>query len=143
VATLPDSFTEHPARDASHRSMLAVERGDRDGWLSLFSEDAVVEDPIGPSPFDPGGEGHRGREAIGAFYDAVISPTTVRFRIDESYAAGLECANIGCITTTLADGSVVETNGVFTYRVDTEGSIAALRAYWEMDRLVFQPASVT
>ena len=75
-------------------------------------------------------------EQIAGFYDQVIAPNQVRFRIDESYASGNECANIGCISTTMGDGTRVDTNGVFTYRVDTEGRITALRAYWEMDRLV-------
>jgi hypothetical protein len=45
---------------------------DRDGWL--FTDDAVVQDPIGPSPFDPDGNGHQGRlAALRAFweYDAL------------------------------------------------------------------------
>ena len=42
------SGTEHPARLASQRSMAAVEAGDREAWLALFTDDAVVEDPIGP-----------------------------------------------------------------------------------------------
>lgn len=31
--------------------------------------DAVVQDPIGPSPFDPAGDGHRGPEAMRAFWE--------------------------------------------------------------------------
>lgn len=62
---MPDSFIAHPARDASLASMEAVEAGDRDTWLALFADDAVVEDPIGPSAFDPDGA------AIG---DATPSP---------------------------------------------------------------------
>ena len=46
-------------------------------------------------------------------------------------------ANVGTITTTMADGLVVHTDGVFTYRVDDDGKVVALRAYWEMDRLRF------
>jgi steroid delta-isomerase len=37
----------------------------------------------------------------------------------------------------MPDGTVVHTDGVFTYRVDGDGRIVALRAYWEMDRLRF------
>ena len=55
------------ARELGIRSRAAVAAGDREGWLELFAEDAVVEDPIGPSPFDPEGKGHHGREAIDAF----------------------------------------------------------------------------
>jgi steroid delta-isomerase len=137
VPTLPDRFDAHPARDASLASMEAVEAGDKAAWLALFADDAVVQDPIGPSPLDPAGLGHDGRAAIEAFYDTVIGPNDVRFRIEQSWAAGHEVANVGTISTTMADGTVVHTDGVFTYRVDDDGHLVALRAYWEMDRLRF------
>lgn len=139
MPTLPEPFAPHPARDASLASMHAVEARDRDGWLALFHPDAVVEDPIGPSMFDPEGRGHRGREAIAAFYDTVIGVNdSVTFVIRESWAAGNEVANVGTITTTLPDGTMVDTDGVFTYRVDDLGAVTALRAFWEMDRLRFR-----
>lgn len=115
--------------------MRAVEVGDRAGWLALFAADAVVEDPIGPSMFDQDGLGHRGAEAIAAFYDNVISSGRVEFTIRESYAGGNECANVGTITTTLPDGSRAIVDGVYTYRVDDDGRIIALRAYWEPARM--------
>jgi ketosteroid isomerase-like protein len=117
--------------------MEAVEAGDREAWLGLFAAEAVVEDPIGPSPMDPAGQGHRGAEAIAAFYDSVIGPNEVRFRIERSHAAGNEVANVGTITTTMADGTVVHTDLVATYRVDDEGKVLALRAFWELDKLRF------
>jgi len=137
MPTLPDPIAPHPARDASLASMRAIEAGDRGAWLALFAPEAVVEDPIGPSPFSPDGRGHHGPAEIGAFYDSVIGPNEVRFRIDQSWACGDEVANVGTITTTMGDGTVVHTDGVFTYRVDADGRIVALRAYWEMERLRF------
>jgi ketosteroid isomerase-like protein len=141
MAELPESFEPHPARDASLASMRAVEAGDKAAWLALFAPDAVVEDPIGRSPLDPEGLGHRGLAAIEAFHDAVIGPNEVRFRIEQSWAAGDEVANVGTITTTMADGTLVHTDGVFTYRVAPDGpdagKLVALRAYWEIDRLRF------
>lgn len=137
MPTLPDPFTPHPARDASLASMTAVESGDREAWLSLFAPDAVVEDPIGPSPFSPDGAGHHGIDEIAAFFDSVIGPNEVRFRIEQSWACGDEAANVGTITTTMGDGTVVHTDGVFTYRVGDDGRIVALRAFWELERLRF------
>src|SRR5215467_5358123 len=131
-----DSYDDHPARMAS---MRAVESADRDAWLSLFATDATVEDPIGPSMFDPDGSGHRGRDAIGAFYDNVVSSGRVEFAIRESYAGGRECANVGTITTTLPDGTRAVVEGVYTYRIDDQGQIVALRAYWEPDHLRLEP----
>ena len=134
---LPDEFPPHPARDASLRSMNAVEAGDREAWLAIFTPDAVVQDPIGVSALDPTGLGHHGPEAIAAFYDTVIGPNQVRFTIRESWEADNEVANVGRISTTMADGLVVHTDGVFTYRVDETGAVTALRAYWSVDRLTF------
>ena len=132
--------TEHPARRASQASMAAVEAGDRDRWLALFADDAVVEDPIGPSPLDLTGEGRHGRAAIAEFYDSVIAPNDVAFTITASYAGGHEVANVGTITTTFADGSRAVVEGVYTYRVDDAGLITALRAYWEFDQMRIEPA---
>ncbi len=74
------------ARQLGERSRAAVGAKDREGWLDLFADDAVVEDPIGPSPFDPEGHGHRGKAAIAAFYDNVIAGSErIEFQIDESY----------------------------------------------------------
>ena len=134
---LPEDFDPHPARDASLASMEAVEAGDRTAWLALFAPDAVVEDPIGASPMDPEGKGHHGPEAIAAFYDSVIGPNEVRFRIERSHAAGNEVANVGTITSTMGDGTVVHTDLVITYRVGEDGKVLALRAYWELDKLRF------
>lgn len=134
-----DTYPAHPARDAARMSMAAVEAADRNGWLALFAPDAIVEDPIGPSMFDPDGSGHVGTDALAAFYDSVIASGQVSFAIRESYAGGLECANVGTITTTLPDGTRAIVEGVYTYRVDDEGLITALRAYWEPERLRLEP----
>ena len=121
--------------------MAAVEAGDRDAWLALFTEDALVEDPIGPSPLNPEGGGRRGKAAIAAFWDDVIAMGAIRFDIRESYACGSECANVGRITTTLPDGTRSIVEGVYTYRVDDAGSIVALRAFWEFDAMTFESPS--
>jgi steroid delta-isomerase len=138
--------TEHPARAASRRSMEIVQaKGDnaKERWLALFADDAVIEDPIGSSPLDPEGKGHRGKEAISAFWDLTIANVKLKFDIGSSYAAGNEVANVGSITSTLADGAAITVEGVFTYRVDAAGKIIALRAYWEFDKMVMSAAPVS
>ena len=123
------------ARDLARRSQAAVRSKDREAWLSLFARDAVIADPIGPSPLDPSGSGHRGLTAIAAFYDTVIAPNEqVSFEIERSYLCGDEVADVGIIRTVLPGGDhVVVVRGVYTYRADAAGRLAALRAYWEFD----------
>ncbi|MCE7958037.1 MAG: nuclear transport factor 2 family protein [Acidobacteria bacterium ACB2] len=131
---------EHPARAASRRSMEAVVAGDKDAWLENFADDAIVEDPIGASPLDPEGRGHRGKEAIAGFWDANIGPNKVSFEIAASYVAGNEVANVGSIITTFPDLSQVVVEGVFCYRVGDDGRLSSLRTYWELEKVRFVPA---
>jgi ketosteroid isomerase-like protein len=125
------------ARELGIRSRAAVHARDRDGWLDLFADDALVQDPIGPSPFDPEGKGHYGKEAIAAFYDNVIAPSeAIDFEITQSYLAGEEVADVGIIRTTIAGGThQAVVHVVMTYRSNGANKIAALRAYWEFDAL--------
>ena len=83
------------ARDLARRSQAAVQAKDRAAWLDLFAPDAVVADPIGPSPLDQAGDGHRGLAAIAAFYDTVIAPNEqITFEIERSYLCGDEVAEV-------------------------------------------------
>lgn len=126
--------TERPAHAAGRRSREAVIARDKAAWLEVFADDAIVEDPIGPSHFDPEGKGHRGRDAISAFWDKAIAPTDkIEFDFVDTFQCGNEEANVGCIVITMG-GYRITTDGVFTYRVNDEGKLAALRAYWEVDR---------
>jgi steroid Delta-isomerase len=125
------------ARELARRSQAAVAAKDRSAWLALFADDAVVQDPIGPSPLDPSGAGHRGPAAIAAFYDAVIATAErITFEIEHSYLCGNEVADVGVIRTVLPGGrQAAVVRGVYTYRSNGDGKLAALRAFWEFDAL--------
>ena len=128
---------EHPARAASQRSYAAVAKADLEEWLTVYAADAVIEDPVGPSMFDPEGRGHRGHDGIRAFWELAIAPIeTFSFVIHDSHANGRTCANVGTITTTFADGSLVDTDLVMVYTVADDGRVTSMRAYWEPDRAI-------
>lgn len=131
-----DDKVEQPlAREAGLRSMRAVAAKDKDTWLALFADDAVIEDPVGPSMFDEQGAGHHGQDGISVFWDKTIANVErFEFVVRDSHAAGNECANVGTITTFLPGGYRVDTDGVFVYKVDAEGKVASLRAFWEFER---------
>ena len=123
-----------PAQQASFNSMRNVKARNREGWLALFADDALLQDPVGVSPFDPSGLGHKGREAIGAFWDTVIAPNDGEIRIRESYPAADECANLLRITRMLPNGKPFEVNFIGVYRVNAAGKIVSLKAYWQFDK---------
>lgn len=126
---------DHPARAASQRSYSAVAKGDLAEWLTVYAEDAVLEDPVGPSMFDPEGKGHHGHEGITAFWNLAIAPiATFEFEINDSFAHHMTCANIGRIKTSFADGSYTFTDLIMVYVINEDGRVASMKAYWEPDR---------
>ncbi len=128
---------EHPARTASMRSYSAVANGDLAQWLTVYAEDCVLEDPVGPSMFDPQGTGHRGHAGISAFWKQAIAPIArFEFEINDSFANpdGNTCANIGRIRTEFPDGSYTTTDLIMVYVVNDDGRVASMRAYWEPER---------
>jgi steroid delta-isomerase len=127
-------MSESPAHLAGKRSRDAVAARDKEAWVANFAADGIVEDPVGPSHFDPEGKGHRGHDAISAFWDMAIAPTDkIEFVFNKTYQCGNEEANIGHILITAA-GHQVTAEGVFTYKVDADGKMLALRAFWEVDQ---------
>ena len=129
---LLEDARSHPARDIALRSMRCVQTRDREGWLALWADDAVIQDPLGVSPLDPEGLGHRGIESITAFYDKVIAPAELRFHVRQTFACGSECANVGTITTRVG-GAISRTELVAVYCLDAQGKLASLRAFWEFE----------
>lgn len=139
----PDS-TDRSARAASLRSRDAVQKGDKERWLALFTTDAVVADPVGPSIFDEEGDGHRTPEEREAFWDAAIAPNSIHMDIYRSHACANQVANVATVVTTLGDGSRAEIDIVALYTVQAEsGLIESMQVYWEMSEMRFASAPDT
>jgi steroid delta-isomerase len=122
-----------PARLASIESMRHSTAGDAEGWLDLFAENAVLQDPYGASPMDPTGKGRVGKAEIAEFCGVYIKPDTIRFEIRQTVTSGHACVNIGTIFAKRPDGSVSWNEVVNVYEVDDAGKISLLRAYWDFD----------
>jgi steroid Delta-isomerase len=128
---------DHPARRAAQRSMAAVAAGRKADWIGLFTRDALVEDPVGPSMLDPEGKGHRGHGGIGRFWDECVgSVSQYHFQVKDSFANGPCCANIAAITMTLAGGAAMMVDCVIIYTVNGDGLITSIRAHWEPGRAI-------
>jgi len=138
-----DDAARTPAQLASRKSMRAVMRKRKSEWLALFAEDACIEDPVGTSPLDETGRGHRGAKAVEAFWDNNIEPNEFVFNIRESIApeGSSECCNVGQIVTRVNQyKSTSVTNGVFIYRVDAGGKIVSLRAFYVFSEMAASTA---
>ena len=128
---------ENPALLASRKSWDCVQNKRREDWLALMAEDVCVEDPIGKSALDPVGNGHRGKDAVAAFWDANIAPNKIKVTCHESWTGGHEVAHRLTLTTILQVGHTVAVEAIFTYAVNDRGLITNLRGFWEMNDIKF------
>jgi len=100
-----------------------------------MAEDIRIEDPIGQAPTNPTGKGVHGKAAAAQFWDTNIARTeSIRFEAHESYAAGMESAHVLTLTSTFANGTTMIVHGIFTYTIDDEGKLRALRGFWSLDQ---------
>jgi steroid delta-isomerase len=131
-----------PALAASQGSWKAVQTHDKDAWLALMADDVVIEDPIGQAITNPDGTGVRGKDAVSEFYDTNIASNNLRITCEETFPSSSpdEIAHILILRSEFDGGFSSEVRGVFTYRVDSEGKIANMRGYWNMDVMKFESA---
>lgn len=122
-----------PARVASIKSMQYSMSGNAKAWLDLFADDAIVQDPYGPSPMNPGGQGHLGKAAIEKFCAAYIQPDRIRFEVRQTLTSGPACVNVGTIFAKGFDGRFAWNEVINVYEVDAAGKITLLRSYWDYE----------
>jgi steroid delta-isomerase len=99
--------------------------GDLEPWLDLFAEDAVFEDPAGSPPME-------GKQAIAAFFDASVKASTGMNPVIERIVV---CGNEAILLFTMnlyhPDGSGTALRVVDHFRLNDEGRIVRLRAFWD------------
>jgi steroid delta-isomerase len=139
VSDTTTETSQSPVVSASEASWRCVQAGDRAGWLALMADDVVVEDPIGEAVTNPDGTGVRGKDALGAFYDANIGPNQLTVTREATFTSSspTEIAYILVLHTKFPNGFTATVRGVFTYRVNDSGLITNLRGYWNMDAMEF------
>ena len=120
------SEREGPAAVA-RAAMRAVEEGRRDDWLARFAADARVEDPVGHLP------PMVGRDALAAFWDGAISAlASTSFEVRREWEAGDEAMLLATVRLLAANGASADYEGTFNYRLDGDGAIVSLRAFWDL-----------
>ncbi|MDT5209978.1 MAG: steroid Delta-isomerase, partial [Mycobacterium sp.] len=99
----------------------------------------LIEDPIGTFATNPDGNGVRGKEAVGAFFDTNIGPNQLTVTREATFPSSSpnEIAYILVLRTRFPNGFTATVRGVFTYKVNDEGLITNLRGFWNLDAMEF------
>jgi hypothetical protein len=132
-----------PDRDALLRIAkaspeLAGQR-DKEAWLALYSDDAVLEDPVGTPA------SHRGRrpgplgDELGRFYEAFIASTGIEMVSHQDIVSDMHVFRaVDIHTTNLKTGLKMTVPANILYEIVTRGDGLAIRrmqAHWELSRM--------
>lgn len=121
----------------ARRAMEAVEGGARDEWLGLFADDATVEDPVGGAP------ARHGTAAITEFWDTGIAMLdTVQFEVRRVHESPGEALVLADVSIRAPGGAGARYDAAIHYLLDDAGDIASLRAFWDLQDVMSQLASV-
>ena len=134
----------HLAVEANKKSIKYASEGNKEAWLALYTEDAMVADPVGVSPMDPSGEGHQGIAAIEQFWDTVIGPSNIDIRVDKRWTSGDYCCCVAQVARNdLGDGKYTDCDMLAVYEVNEQGLIIRMQAHWNFDDVMAQLAAAS
>ena len=126
---------------AHKNSIRLAQSGQRQAWLDLFADNALVNDPVGPSELDPEGKGFRGRDGIGEFWDKMIGPGSLTIVSHRRIPCGEYICACDITAANTINGVKTAIEMVVIYEVDKTGKLLSLKAYWDTDTVAAQIAA--
>jgi len=117
-------------RAALQKYIDAFSARDTDAVVTLYADDATLEDPVGTAPI-------HGREAIAAFYGKVVPiGLTPRLAAPIRGSHGNAAAMAFEVDVPAPNGgdTVIRVIDVMTF--NAEGKITSMRAYWAPDDML-------
>ena len=113
-------------RQVYERYPALVTKGDVEGIVELYRDDASIEDPIGSDL-------HRGRDAIRKFYEAAAGKVVMK-RTGPVRVAGTEAAT-PLLVLIGPEGQQQALDVISVMLFDENGKISSMRAFWSMDAM--------
>jgi steroid Delta-isomerase len=112
-------------RATVERYVEAFQKGDREGWLACFADDAVQFDPVTEPP-------NVGRDAIAAFWDQTHQLAD-GFGIDVHWIHA--CGDEAVLAFTVqVNGAGIEFDIADVMQIGDDGRITQLRAYFDLSQ---------
>jgi hypothetical protein len=114
------------------RSPERVAAHDRESWLALFRDDALVEDPVGSPP------ARKATGALGRFWDTFIAPHQIRFEVRRDHVIGRDVFRDAVIHTRIGPNVAIEVPAYLLYQLDDGAhglQVSRMAAHWQLGRL--------
>ena len=137
-AASPSSNRESILRAAKASPELAGQH-DKDGWLALYSDDAVVEDPVGTPASHKGRRPGRLGDELGRFYEAFIAASEIEMVTRQDIVSDMHVFRaVDIHTTNIKTGLKMKVPANLLYEVvpRLDGlAIRRMQAHWELNRM--------
>jgi steroid delta-isomerase len=132
-----------PAREALLRAAKAspeiAGEHDKERWLALYADDAVLEDPVGTPASHRGRRQGRLGDELGRFYEAFIAPSGIEMVARRDIVSDMHVFRaVDIHTTNLKTGLKMVVPANLLYQVvERDGSllIRRMQAHWELSRM--------
>jgi hypothetical protein len=122
----------------ARRSPEIAARHDKAEWLALYSDDAVIEDPVGTPASQKGRRPGRLGDELGRFYEAFIAPSAIDMTVRREIVCDMHVFRaIDIHTTNLKTGLQMKVPANLLYEMVAVGGGLAIRrmqAHWELNR---------
>jgi len=143
IEPTPQTTSTSPDRDALLRTAKAspeiAGQHDKARWLALYSDDAVVEDPVGTPASCSGRRPGRLGDELGRFYEAFIASTAIEMVSRQDIVSDMHVFRaVDIHTTNLKTGLKMKVPANLLYEIATrDGGLAIRRmqAHWELNRM--------
>lgn len=124
-----ESFGPSALLGLARASMDFAAQHDKESWLSLYAEDAVIVDPVGAPP----------SRSLSRFYDAFIAPTQVGVTSKKDITSEMAVfRSVTIHTANIMTGLETEVPANLLYDVSEQDGvlrIQRLQAHWEYHRM--------
>ncbi len=112
---------------------------DKEGWLALYADDAILEDPVGTPASHKGRRQGRLGDELGRFYEAFIAASAIEMVVRQDIVSDMHVFRaVDIYTTSLKTGLKMKVPANLFYEiVSRDGGLAIKRmqAHWELNRM--------
>lgn len=122
------SATPEQIRATADTYVAGLNAGDLEMIMSLYADDATVEDPVG------GGTVHEGKDAVREFY-ATVTALEAEAKVLEARVCGDDLLFNFEITTHFGPDSKATINVWDLMSHDADGKVRSMRAYWTPENM--------
>jgi len=139
LRTASSSYDRDAVLLAAKASPELAGQHDKERWLALYADDAVLEDPVGTPASHKGRRQGRLGDELGRFYEAFIAASEIEMVVRQDIVSDMHVFRaVDIHTTNLKTGLKMKVPANLLYEIvprDSGLAIRRMQAHWELNRM--------